>query len=623
LAVKSQRMQFGGMENKARLAVALLVLALLLTIGMSLTLYSQASRELAAQQAYQVKVEAAMLAAMLAADKAAPSDDSLQTLLARNNLQAAAALYATDGKPLARASTIDPPPASELLRPQTEAANRRPLSAADAPQRNQDGFDVAEVAVNGSTIFVLAKPEARASSPLVFYVFSYQIVALVIGLGLIFLFVRRMLSPYRRLVEVARGSPVRAPSAVSESEFVLETFQAVIDNLQAKEKELAQLHEVERRRAERSERFSERVISNIPSGLVAINTRGQITSANPRAIAIFNPPPETQSESGNGAGPEPMPSDYREFFRAAPRMVEMLADCLEHGVMYRRAEVEVTQPDGGVRHLGLSISPIADAAQNVEGALCLMTDLTEVIELRERMKLQENLANLGEMAAGLAHEFKNSLATIHGYIQFLEAQTESASPSDGRRRALDATLTEVRLLARLVTDFLNFARPEHYNMGPVNLRELLEDCLEEARPQLERAGIKARMEGRFTTLTGDETLLRRAFVNLIRNAAEAIDPQSPNKQIVISGSVDTGTGGRYAHIRIKDTGSGISQQDLQRIFIPFFTTKSRGYGIGLAIVQKILVGHGGNVAVEKSDASGTVFHCRLPLFPPAAVVEKP
>ena len=77
--------------------------------------------------------------------------------------------------------------------------------------------------------------------------------------------------------------------------------------------------------------------------------------------------------------------------------------------------------------------------------------------------------------------------------------------------------------------------------------------------------------------------------------------------------VDSGSDGRYAHIRVSDTGTGISPVDLPRVFIPFFTTKSRGYGIGLALVQKIVVGHGGDVSVERSDSSGTVFHCRLPL----------
>jgi signal transduction histidine kinase len=135
------------------------------------------------------------------------------------------------------------------------------------------------------------------------------------------------------------------------------------------------------------------------------------------------------------------------------------------------------------------------------------------------------------------------------------------------------------------------------------------------RPQLERQQVNISVKGQFISLPADESMLRRVFVNLIRNAAEAIDSDSERREIEVLGSMDKGTGKPYAHIRVSDTGCGISGKDLHNIFIPFFTTKSRGYGIGLAIVQKIIIAHGGDVHVERSDETGTVFHCRLPLQP--------
>ena len=469
----------------------------------------------------------------------------------------------------------------------------------------------------GLGVVLVARPFDAASSPAATYVFSFLIVALLFGLGLTFLFVRWLLRPYRRMVEAARGSPVHPTTARSESEFVVETFQALVEQLQAKEKELAELHALERRRAERSERFSERLIANIPSGLVAIDSRGRVTSANPYAAKIFSEADPGTAEAEDGLRSYDI--DYRRYLATAPRLLEMVSECLSTGKAFRRAEVDVNLPDGRIRRLGLSISPIADTDKAVEGALCMMTDLTEVIELRERMKLQESLANLGEMAAGLAHEFKNSLATIHGYIQLLDAQgSDSQAPTDKRRQTLDATLNEVRLLARLVTDFLNFARPQDLSLSRISLRSIIEDCAGEVKAQLEGRGIELRVEGDFPEIPGDETLLRSAFSNLVRNAAEAIDTDSGRGLISISGAIDAGPDRRYANVRISDTGGGISAADLHRIFIPFFTTKSRGYGIGLAIVQKILVAHGGDVAVEKSDISGTIFRCRLPLAAQAA-----
>lgn len=483
-------------------------------------------------------------------------------------------------------------------------------------------FAIALLALGGLSLILYLQARGHSeSSPIIIYFFSYQIIALLFGLGLIFLLVRWLLRPYRRMVEAARGSPVHASTAMSESEFVVETFQALIEQLQSKEKELAQLHALERKRAERSERFSERLIANIPSGLVTVDSKGQVTSVNAHAIGILGvAKANAQTSFVSDAASELISPgvDFHSFFHMSARVVEMISKCLETGKAFRREEVSVCLADGRVRHLGLSISPIADTSHNVEGALCLLTDITEVLELRERMKLQENLANLGEMAAGLAHEFKNSLATIQGYVQLLEVQLAARPSTDNQSETLDSTLNEVRLLARLVTDFLNFARPQQLNLTSVDLRSIIEDCAAEVRPQLGENGIELRIEGEFTQVAADETMLRRVFVNLFRNAAEAIDPQSPEKRIIVTGEFET----RYAHARVSDTGTGISNEDLHRIFIPFFTTKSRGYGIGLAIVQKILMAHGGDVAVEKSDTTGTTFHCRLPMTTPAQAVEQ-
>jgi signal transduction histidine kinase len=412
---------------------------------------------------------------------------------------------------------------------------------------------------------------------------------------------------------------------MTEGEFVAQTFQALVERLQANEKELAGLHALERRRAERSERFSERLVANIPSGLITVDSRGLVTSVNAHAMKIFGmgePAADSSRARRFHTGELLSPLvDYATFFASSPKIASMISGCLERAAHFRREEVEVVLADGRTRRIGLSVSPICDASQTVEGALCLMTDITEVIELRERMKLKDNLANLGEMAAGLAHEFKNSLATIHGYVQLMDAQGTGPAPDAGRRVTIDAALNEVRLLSKLVTDFLNFARPQDLSLVEVDLREIIEYCAGDVRAQLREASIELRVEGELPTLAGDESLLKRAFVNLIRNAIEAIDPISPSKVILITGTIDAQHAPRYAHIRIRDTGGGIASEDLNRIFIPFFTTKSRGYGIGLALVQKILVAHGGDVTVESSGPSGTLFHCRIPLLAAQSPVE--
>jgi signal transduction histidine kinase len=611
-------------ENKAWIALSLFVVALLFTISLSLSLYSQARREKEAQLLTQFKLQAVLLSSLLSQSNLEISNPFLLELLQANKITAHAALYASNGNLLGAATTTPQAVDAEAMKPD-EANRSAPLKISELNHPagyevnllSKNKFFFAELPVNqGSHFLVLAFPDESGSSSFAFYIFSYQVVALIIGLSLIFFLFRWMMRPYRRMVEAAQGSPVRATAAMSESEFVVETFQALIQQLQAKETELAQLHALERRRAEKSERFSERLVANIPSGLVAINSKGLITSANKQALNLFNLT-GLADDSENELEAEILKEAiaYDNFFKSAPTMIEMISQCLRTGTAFKREEVKIAQSESAVRRLGLSISPITDASHNIEGALCMMTDITEVTDLRERIKLQETLANLGEMAAGLAHEFKNSLATIQGYTQLFDVQSESATPSEQRRKTLDSVLKEVNLLARLVTDFLNFARPQSLNFSTVDMQSLILECVEEVRPQLERHQVDILVQGQFVALAADESLLKRVFVNLIRNAAEAIDADSHRREIEIIGSMDKGTGKPYAHIRVSDTGSGISVKDLHNIFIPFFTTKSRGYGIGLAIVQKIIVAHGGDVFVERSDATGTVFHCRLPLDP--------
>jgi signal transduction histidine kinase len=531
-------------------------------------------------------------------------------------IQASIAIYTADGKLLGKAHSGDKPVEDQYLQFSHRAPSGRERPDSYENQiRTENGFDISETRFREEYRLILVQPVRKVSSPVIFYVFSYQIAALFLGLGLIILIVRWLLRPYRRMVEAARESPIRASAAMSESEFVVETFQALFEQLKENEKELARLHALERLRAEKSERFSEKLVANIPSGLATIDSSHLVNSANHQTMIIFSANSETNPEMNNlEHGEFHTPGvDFHEFFRSAPAMVKMIEECFTSGTTFRREEVEVLRVEGDIRHLGLSISPITDLSHSVEGVLCLMTDITEVTELRERMKLQENLANLGEMAAGLAHEFKNSLATIQGYVHLLDPQTGTLDPGK-RLRTREGILTEIQLLARLVTDFLNFARPQQLNLAPLDLGSIIDDSAIEIRDMLGKEGIRLRIKGKFSMIVGDETMLRRAFSNLLRNSIEAIDPDADVKEIIISGSIDAGIGSRYTHIRIEDTGCGVAPEDLARIFIPFYTTKSRGYGIGLAIVQKIFVAHGGDVSVEKSDPDGTVFHCRLPLL---------
>jgi signal transduction histidine kinase len=236
-----------------------------------------------------------------------------------------------------------------------------------------------------------------------------------------------------------------------------------------------------------------------------------------------------------------------------------------------------------------------------------MTDLTEVVDLRDRLRMQETMASLGEMAAGLTHELKNSLATIQGFAQLIAGiAPESAS------EPAEELVEEVGQLARMVTDFLNFARPQEVALTPVPAAELVESVAERFAARFEAAGVEFALHvdpaSAGARVLGDETLLARALINIIQNAVEALETVAPPRRL----GVALDRAGDEIVFEVRDTGPGIPAEDLPKIFIPFFTTRSRGHGIGLALTQKIVLSHGGRISAENAP-TGTVFRCVLPL----------
>ncbi|HNH85134.1 MAG TPA: ATP-binding protein, partial [Acidobacteriota bacterium] len=390
----------------------------------------------------------------------------------------------------------------------------------------------------------------------------------------------------------------------SEVRFVMESYQQMIDRLQVKGKELERQREAERVRAESSERFSDRLVVSIPDALIVVSIDGlvSITNLEARRLFVKSDLPTSLSDS------KPVSIPFQNFFAGAPAIATLVAEGLRTGETQRSTEVSA-ELGGKRQYLEASVSPIPGRAGTWQGVLCLVSDKTEIVELRHGLQLKETLASLGEMAAGIAHEFKNSLATISGFAQMIEtdADTRLARPARALR-------TEVTHLTQVVTDFLSFARPQDTQFHPVDLQELLEACCERLRTEAERRRVQLVLTGNFPTVPGDATLLGRAFLNLIQNGIEAISDEAIDREVRITHDpIDPGDETtQFCRITVTDTGSGIPASDLASVFIPFFTTKSRGYGIGLAIVQKVFVGHNGRVEVASQPGHSTTFTCYLP-----------
>ena len=384
------------------------------------------------------------------------------------------------------------------------------------------------------------------------------------------------------------------PGTENPSAFMAASMQGVIQQLRVQEKELERLHRIERERAEQTERLSEEVTRNMPAGLLVVNATGIISSSNPAA---------EQALGIRGLGFR----RYSEALGASSGMSRLIAECLASGTIFRREQVEHIPPARDTRHLGVTISPIRRGEGKISGAICLLTDLTELAALQQRMQLKENLAALGELSAGIAHEFKNALATISGYAQMIRSEASEAEALDYAERILEQT----RNITHVVTEFLKYARPLEIPDERVALQAIVERVVAEVRETMPQ--VKIRWEGTFGDAGGDEGLFRQALLNLTRNAAEACALAEGGGRVAVCGEIVHGEETSVQRIRVTDNGPGIPANVAPKLFRPFFTTKAKGTGLGLAVVQKIIVQHGGQVEVRNRTEGGAEFIITLPL----------
>jgi PAS domain S-box-containing protein len=427
------------------------------------------------------------------------------------------------------------------------------------------------------------------------------LVVLILAGAYLFSFaLRRMLGSERGTS--ADEAAVWRPSTDSPTVFMSASLQAVIQKLREQEKELEALHRRDRERALQTERLSEEVTRNMPAGLLLVSSAGLITSANPAAEVALGLRTLVYRR-------------YSEILGRDTPLSGLLNACLSEGQTFRRQEIEYTTPGGELRHLGVTISPILNRSGQLTGALCLLSDLTELAALQRQMQMKESLAALGELSAGIAHEFKNSLATISGYAQMIRGESQGDS-SENAQRIIDQT----RALAHVVSEFLKFARPQELANEEVTVGQLIERVISEVRDSLPQAEIVS--EGQFECVLGDEGLLRQAVLNLVRNAAEAASGQPSGGQVLLRGAVEQTGGQTLQRLSVADNGPGIPASDLSKIFVPFFTTKPNGTGLGLAIVQKIVVQHGGSIEARNRPEGGAEFTIWLPMSRrPAAAVD--
>jgi signal transduction histidine kinase len=330
-----------------------------------------------------------------------------------------------------------------------------------------------------------------------------------------------------------------------------------------------------------------------------VDAEGRVAFVSPEAARVL--------ELGEPARAQGRPLD--EVLAPHPALRAVLAEGLRGRDLPSRAELELTLPDGsGTRPIGFTLVAVRDGAGAPRGAALLFRDLTPFEREDEQERLRDRLAALGQMAAGLAHEIRNPLASIQLLVELLKREL---GDRPGALELVEEVLGELAGLTRIVNGSLAFVRPHAATRAPVQLSELVDQALLCASARVPFDGALEVEVPIGLRPSVDALQLERTLVNLIVNAFEAMrDRQGAGRHLL---RIEAKVEADELQLSVADTGPGVPAENRERIFYPFFTTREQGTGVGLAEVHKMVVSHGGSVEVLARPGGGAVFVVHLPL----------
>jgi PAS domain S-box-containing protein len=414
----------------------------------------------------------------------------------------------------------------------------------------------------------------------------------VMGLMILYIMIRSLSPSYG------------VPQGGGETGAMIESFHGLVRELKEKEQELEKLRKEAERRAADVESYNESILQSVTSGVITFDRDQQITTFNPAAERILGIP--RQMAVG---------STCEKLFGKASHIDRLLKEALSRGIVISRQEFELNRKGQGHIWVGVSTSLLHNREGEIIGATFVFTDLTEIKHLQEQVELRRRLTVLGEMSAGIAHEFRNFMGTIMGFAKLISKRLDSNDP---RQNMVQAITQELQAMDRLIEQLLSFGRHIELNLRPVDFEaflhkqvlHVLDQAADHPRPHL-----SIEIPSGIPRVALDEVLMRQAITNLLQNALEAM----PNggelrvkvtllqREVSIQGTV------REILLEIGDTGQGIPSEKLDKIFLPFFTTKQKGTGMGLALVHKIVLSHNGRIQVDSMEGRGSTFRIYLPL----------
>ncbi len=335
--------------------------------------------------------------------------------------------------------------------------------------------------------------------------------------------------------------------------------------------------------------LNENILASVADGIVAVDVDGRVKTLNPAAEQLHG----VRSEHAVGR-------PYRDLFPDGTRGQSALLDTLETH-RPQAATIELVHPQQTLR-INATASLLRDGDGNHIGAVVVLKDVSERHRLMVRLMRADRLAALGEITAGFAHEIRNPLTSIRGFMQYLE----DCDSLDEWRRYGPLIIREVDRLNRIVGELLAFGRPQPPRIGRVQVQNLVEEMAFLARGK-SSARVELALDPDIPPIEADGEALKQALLNLLINAIQAI-PDGGNILVTVRA-----VGDAQLSIKVADDGIGMAPADIEKVFDPFFSTKPSGTGLGLAMVHRIVDAHHGTITFDSHPDKGTVVEIRLPV----------
>jgi PAS domain S-box-containing protein len=356
-----------------------------------------------------------------------------------------------------------------------------------------------------------------------------------------------------------------------------------------------------RRTLEDVKRLARNILQSIPTGILTVNRNGVITAVNPAAEAVLK-----RSAAGL------LGKAYESTFAGGDLIREALDGALKHHRHVSQKDVPYEGVNGRPQTIRVSTVELKGDDGRPAGVLLQAQDVTEWLGLEQRVRVAEKLAALHTLSAGVAHELRNPLSAIDLNRHLLEEELlEHGPPTSEAMHYLQILNAECRRLSAILDNFMKFARPSSVDSHEVDIHRVIEHIvtLMQLEAQEHNIHLEYRVGKDLPRALGDETQISQVLVNVIVNAFHAM-PDGGHCHITADSCAADGK--RWVEISVRDTGIGIPEEALPRLFDPFYTTKPGGSGLGLAIAYRIMQDHGGLIRVTSVPGNGTAVELKFP-----------